>query len=104
MERFADDHRLAERGDGVQPLRTGLRLDVGTDQGVRETGADREDRTLRQSRAAVDARVDARQDRSCGQHQTRQGEIDAEDRRHRRGDYGTRGVDDRTGRRREQPV
>lgn len=97
LELFADDHRLAERGDGVQPLRTGLRLDVGADQGVRETGADREDRTLRQSGLAMDARIDARQDRSCGQHQTRQGEIDAEDRRHRRLDHGTRGVDDGTG-------
>ena len=97
LELFADDHRLAERGDGVQPLRTGLRLDVGTDQGVRETGADREDRTLRQSGPAMDARIDARQERSCGQHQTRQGEIDAEDRRHRSLDHGTRRVDDRTG-------
>ena len=47
---------------------------------------------------------DACQDRSCRQYQTRQGEIDAEDRRHRRGDYGTRRVDDRTGQRRTQPV
>lgn len=98
LELFADDHRLAERGDGVQPLRAGLRLDVGTDQGVRETGADREDRTLRQSGLAMDARIDARQDRSCGQHQTRQGEIDAEDRRHCSLDHGTRGVDDGTDR------
>lgn len=97
LELFADDHRLAKRGDGVQPFRAGLRLDVGADQGVRETGADREDRTLRQSGPAVDARIDACQDRSCGQYQTRQGEIDAEDRRHRRLDHGTRGVDDRTG-------
>lgn len=88
----------------MQSFRTGLRLDVGTDQGVREISADREDRTLRQSGHAVDARIDARQDRSCGQHQTRQGEIDAEDRRHRSLDHGTRGVDDRTGERREQPI
>lgn len=95
---------LAERGDGVQSFRSGLRLDVGADQGVRETGSDWENRTLRQSGLAVDARIDACQDRSCRQYQTRQGEIDAEDRRHRRGDYGTRRVDDRTGQRRTQPV
>ena len=99
-----DDHRLAERGDGVQPIRTGLRLDVGADQGVRETGSDRKNRTLRQSGPAVDARIDACQDRSCGQYQARQREIDAEDRRHRRGDHGTRRMDDRTGQRRAQSV
>ena len=71
LECVANDHRLAERRDGVQSLRAGLRIDVGPDKGVRKGGADRKSGTLRESRPAMDALIDGSQDRSCRQHQTR---------------------------------
>lgn len=88
----------------MQPLRSGLRFDVRPDEGVREAGTDRENRTLRESCPAMDARFDGRQDRSGRQHQTRQGAVDAKDRRHRRRDHGAGRMDDHTGERRKQPV
>ena len=66
LERVADDHRPSERGDGVFTLRTRLRFDVCSDKTIRGAGADGRGGTFRQSRAAVDARLDRRADRSGG--------------------------------------
>ncbi len=52
----------------------------------------------------MDARLDGRQKRPGRKHQARQGALDAEDRRHRRLDHGSRRVDDDTGGRRTKPI
>ena len=72
-------------------------IDLSNEQTVRGAGAYRRDRTLRESGVKVDALLDGRANGSGRQHKAGQAQVGAEDRRHRRGDYGARRMADGSG-------